>query len=126
MFTINGKLKKIEETKQVTDSFKKREFVITYESGQYPQYISFQLVQDNCGLIDGMNEGDEVKINFDVRGREWTAPDGQVKYFNSLNAWRMEKVGGEASSSNQAPLPEMAPPPKAEPVLPDEDDDLPF
>ncbi|MEM7163688.1 MAG: DUF3127 domain-containing protein [Bacteroidota bacterium] len=126
MFTINGKLKRIEETKQVTDSFKKREFVITYESGQYPQYISFQLVQDNCTLIDCMQEGDEVKINFDVRGREWTAPDGQVKYFNSLNAWRLEKMGATASSTNEPPAPEMVPPPKEEPVLPEEDDDLPF
>jgi len=125
MFTINGKLKKIEETKQVTDSFKKREFVLTHDSGQYPQYISFQLVQDNCTLIDGMQEGEEVKVNFDVRGREWTAPDGQVKYFNSLNAWRMEKVGAPAAA-NTPPVPEMAPPPASEPVLPEEDDDLPF
>ncbi|NND78012.1 MAG: DUF3127 domain-containing protein [Flavobacteriales bacterium] len=123
MFTIEGKLKRISETQQVTDSFKKREFVITQDSGPYPQYISFQLVQDNCGLIDGMQEGDEVKINFDVRGREWTAPDGQVKYFNSLNAWRMEKVGGGA---DQPPLPEVAPPPAEEPALPEEEDDLPF
>jgi len=125
MFTISGKLKKIEETKQVTDSFKKREFVLTLDSGQYPQYISFQLVQDNCTLIDGMQEGEEVKVNFDIRGREWTAPDGQVKYFNSLNAWRMERLGNTATA-NTPPAPEMAPPPASEPVLPEEDDDLPF
>ena len=123
MFTIDGKLKQVSETQQVTDSFKKREFVIVQDSGPYPQYISFQLVQDNCGLIDGMNEGDEVKINFDIRGREWTAPDGQVKYFNSLNAWRMEKVTGGA---DQPPSPEVAPPPSEVPALPEEEDDLPF
>ena len=122
MFTIDGKIKAISETQQVTDSFKKREFVLTQDSGPYPQYISFQLVQDNCGLIDGMSEGDEVKVNFDIRGREWTAPDGQLKYFNSLNAWRIEKV----SAGDQPPMPEVAPPPTEVPALPEEEDDLPF
>lgn len=123
MFTINGKLKKLEETKQVTDTFKKREFVIADDSGPYPQYISFQLVQDNCGLIDGMKEGDELKVSFDIRGREWTAPDGQMKYFNSLNAWRLEKIG---VSESPPPMPEEVPPPSEDIALPEEEDDLPF
>ena len=123
MFTITGKLKNLEETKQVTDTFKKREFVITDDSGPYPQYISFQLVQDNCGLIDGMKVDDEIKVSFDIRGREWTAPDGQVKYFNSLNAWRLEKVG---DSQNTPPMPEEVPPPTEDIQLPEEEDDLPF
>ncbi|MBL7883515.1 MAG: DUF3127 domain-containing protein [Bacteroidia bacterium] len=95
---VTGILKVKSETQQVSEKFKKREFVITDNSSQYPQHISFQLTQDKCSIIDQYNVGDELKVHFNLRGREWTNPQGEVKYFNSLEAWRIE--GGNSGSGN--------------------------
>ena len=95
---ITGILKVKGEAQQVSEKFKKRDFVLTDNSSQYPQHISFQLTQDKCNLIDQYNVGAEIKVHFNLRGREWTSPQGEVKYFNTLEAWRIE--GGAAASSN--------------------------
>ena len=97
---VTGILKVKSEAQQISDKFKKREFVLTDNSSQYPQHISFQLTQDKCGLIDSYKIGDEVKVHFNLRGREWTSPKGEIKYFNTLEAWRLE--GGAAASSNSS------------------------
>ena len=87
---IKGKIKKISETVQISDRFRKREFVVEYSNNpDYPQPIQFELVQDRCELLDSFQEGQEVEVHFDLRGREWTSPQGQVKYFNSLQAWKL-------------------------------------
>ena len=97
---ITGILKVKSEAQQVSEKFKKREFVITDNSSQYPQHISFQLTQDKCNLIDQYNVGDELKIHFNLRGREWTSPKNEVKYFNTLEAWRIETINSNAGSSS--------------------------
>lgn len=97
---ITGILKLKNDTQQVSDKFKKREFVITDNSSQYPQHVLFQLTQDKCNLLDQYGVGSEIKVHFNLRGREWTNPQGEVKYFNSLEAWRIE--GGANSASAQA------------------------
>ena len=84
MFQITGTLKAKFQESQVSDKFRKREFVITENSSQYPQILSFQLTQDRCSLIDNVNLGDEIKVHFNLRGREWTNAQGEVKYFNSF------------------------------------------
>ena len=96
-FQLTGKLKKIHPIVKVSEKFSKREFVITDESSQYPQDILFQSVQDKCSLLDTFNVGDTVQVSFNLRGREWTSPQNEVKYFNTLEAWRIE--GGQASTS---------------------------
>jgi hypothetical protein len=130
---VTGILKAKMDTKQVSDKFKSREFVLTTEpGGKYPQQVSFQLNQDKCELIDGFNVGEEIKLQFNLRGREWTNPQGEVKYFNTLEAWKIEKAG--ATSSNSAPGTAAAAPAKTnvqEPSNPtfvasNDDDDLPF
>jgi len=124
MFSITGKLVVKNGTEQVTEKFKKREFVITDEASQYPQEIIFQLTQDRVDLLDPYNEGDMIKVNFNLRGRRWQNPNtGETRFFNSLDAWRLEK---EATES--APLGSDLPPlPEAEPAnLDDGTDDLPF
>lgn len=93
---ITGILKVKTEAQQISDKFRKREFVLTDNSSQYPQHISFQLTQDKCSLLDQYNVGDELKVHFNLRGREWTSPKGEIKYFNTLEAWRIE--GGSASA----------------------------
>lgn len=91
MYTLKGELKVINETQQVSDQFKKREFVVLDASGQYAQTILFQLVQDRCDVLNDFNVGDNVEVTFFLRGREWTNPkDGTVRYFNSLDVWRVE------------------------------------
>lgn len=96
MYVLKGKIEVIKETQQVSDSFKKREFVVKDESGKYPQTILFQAVQDRAQLLDAFKVGDEVEVTFFLRGREWTNPkDGEIRYFNSLDAWKIEAVGGE-------------------------------
>lgn len=85
-FEVEGKLHKKFDTESKSATFQAREFVIE-TTGQYPQYVKFQLVQDRCGAVDPMNEGENIKVYFDLRGREW-----QGKYFTNLNAWRVEKL----------------------------------
>ncbi|HAY34287.1 MAG TPA: DUF3127 domain-containing protein [Ignavibacteria bacterium] len=92
---ISGKLFEIYETKQVTDKFKKREFVVEYVTNpEYPQYIKFQLTQNNCDYLDGFSKGDMINIQFDLTGRPWTNQSGETTYFTSLNAWRIQKAEG--------------------------------
>jgi hypothetical protein len=90
---VIGIIKVISETLRVSEKFQKREFVITTDSTTpYPQHVSFQLVQDKVELINNYKVGDEIKIQFNLRGREWNGPQG-VKYFNTLEAWRIESTG---------------------------------
>jgi hypothetical protein len=96
-FEISGKLHKKYDTEQKTSSFQAREFVIIIdETSNYPQFIKFQLTQDRCGQLDPFEEGKQIKVHFDLRGREW-----QGKYFTNLNAWRLESV--EAGSEDPGP-----------------------
>ena len=89
MYTIKGELKLIKAEQQITDSFKKREFVLSDLSGQYPQFILFQTVQDRCFILDKFKEGDRVEVYFNIRGREWISPTNEVKYFNSFDVWKI-------------------------------------
>ena len=111
MFQITGTLKAKFQESQVSDKFRKREFVITENSSQYPQILSFQLTQDRCSLIDNVNLGDEIKVHFNLRGREWTNAQGEVKYFNSLEAWKIEggKATAPAATQNSQPAASIEP-----------------
>ncbi len=129
MFKLTGTVKVVNDTVQVSDKFSKREFVVTDSSSMYPQDILFQLTQDKCSLIDGIKVNDSVEVSFNIRGREWVSPQGEVRYFNSLDAWRVEKVGqgggipqGGPSAMDLAPSPSPIESASAE----QEDDDLPF
>ncbi|HWY12985.1 MAG TPA: DUF3127 domain-containing protein [Bacteroidia bacterium] len=99
---VTGTLKVKFDTQKVSDRFQKREFVLTTEaSTPYPQHVSFQLTQDKVNLLDQYNVGDEMKIQFNLRGREWNGPQG-IKYFNTLEAWRIEKgAAGGLSTPTQ-------------------------
>lgn len=118
---ITGILKVKGEAQQVSEKFRKREFVLSDNSTQYPQHISFQLTQDKCSLIDQYNVGDEIKVHFNLRGREWTSPKNEVKYFNTLEAWRIEG-GGNSHANNAASVNSVATSFSAS----SQEDDLPF
>jgi hypothetical protein len=69
----------------VSERFSKREFVVEMaDTPKYPQVVLFQLTGDRCAQLDGLNVGDQISIEFSLRGREWRSPSGEVKYFNSL------------------------------------------
>lgn len=122
-FEITGKLVEKFESVKVTDRFTKRDFVIEQRESagvnEFVEHIKFQLIQDRCDLIDKFQLGDVIRINFNIKGRRWEK-DGNVSYFNNLEAWKIE---------SQQPAPEVqdSPPPHSiEDIPPEPSDDLPF
>lgn len=99
----SGKLHTIFETKQVSERFTKREFVVELaDNPKYPQTVLFQLTGDRCQQLDELKVGDEVRIEFSLRGREWRSPKGEVKYFNSLDVWRIEPARANMNANANA------------------------
>lgn len=123
MYTLTGTVKVINETQVISDKFKKREIVVTDASGNYPQDVLFQLTQERVEMADGIEVNDVVNISFFLRGREWTSPQGEVRYFNSLDIWKVEKNTGSAATP---PDTKVSTPENAESFTPESDDDLPF
>lgn len=125
---ISGKVKVINAEQQVSATFKKRELVVATEE-QYPQYISINFVQDKTELLDRFAIGDEVKVSINLRGREWVNPQGETKYFNDIQGWRIEALN---STSGTATPSAAAKESAAEAFAPatnfneEEHDDLPF
>lgn len=110
---IKGKLLEKFDTQQVSGSFKKREFVVEYaENPSYPEYVKFELIQDKCDLLDSMNLNQEIVIHFNLKGRKWTDPQGNIKYFNTLQAWKLEQANDlvvNQSSEESGAIPPAAP-----------------
>lgn len=94
---LEGKIKGINAEQQVSASFRKRELVVATEE-QYPQFISINFVQDKCDLLNGYKVGQNVIVSLNLRGREWINPQGETKYFNDIQGWRIEKAEAGAES----------------------------
>ena len=113
----------IKDVQEITQSFKKREFVVTTQE-QYPQDILIDLIQDKVDILNRYKVGDAVNVSINIRGREWINPEGVAKYFNTIQAWAIEPLNGEGSTSTTAAV--------AQPVYTPvdtsngDDDDLPF
>lgn len=121
-FEIEGKLVKKFDVESKTSSFQAREFVIETMDGSYSQFIKFQLVQDRVSVIDAFQEGERIKVHFDLRGREWSG-----KYFTNLNAWRVEKASEGAPAASSGGGDATFPSAVDEPAISSSaDDDLPF
>lgn len=104
---VSGKIKVLGDVKTFGDNgFRKREIVITTQE-QYPQHLLIEFVQDRCELLDSFNVGENVKISINLRGREWENPEGDVKYFNSIHGWRIEKE--DSMEKDKIPSPDEAP-----------------
>ena len=116
-----GKIHALFETQQKTERFRLREFVLELaDNPRYPQYVMFQLTGDRCEQLDGFSVGDEVRVEFSLRGREWKSPGGDVRYFNSRDVWTLDRTSDAAGAADMS-----------EPFLGDEpplppDDDVPF
>ena len=123
---VEGKIKLIGETKEFgSNGFRKREIVVTTEE-QYPQDIMVEFVQDKTDLLNSYKTGQQVKIGINLRGREWVSPQGETKYFNSIQGWRIENLAGN-SGAGAPPVPPMDQFEPASNLKDDDDsDDLPF
>jgi len=86
---VTGKVKVVSAEQQVSASFKKRELVVV-TAEQYPQSILIEFAQDKCDLLNSLQEGQEVKVHINLRGREWVNPQGEIKYFNQIQGWKVE------------------------------------
>jgi hypothetical protein len=125
---VTGRIKMVDTTKEVgSGGFKKRDVVVTTDE-QYPQHILVQFVQDKCDLLNNYQVGDNVKIDINLRGREWTNPQGETVYFNTIQGWRIGKVQAEApqAQAQSAPMPAAQTFEPAANFTEEEHDDLPF
>ncbi len=111
---VTGTIKAIEQA-QTFGTFTKRNVIVTTDE-QYPQTLAIEFVQDKCSLLDKFAVGKGVKIGVNLRGREWTNPQGEVKYFNSIQGWRIDSFVTEGGT--------IAPPLKTQAEV--EAEDLPF
>jgi hypothetical protein len=109
---LTGTIEAIMLTQQISDKFKKREFVVEIaDNPQYPESIKIEVIQDKCDDLQGYNIGDSVEVDINLKGRKWDDPNGGVKYFNTLQAWRIK--------GHQPPQPQTQPQPQ-------QNDNLPF
>ena len=119
---VIGKIKIIGDVQTFgANRFQKRELVVTTDD-QYPQMIMIEFVQDKCDLLNNYKVGQDVKVSINLRGREWINPQGEAKYFNSIQGWRIESLS-QAAPSNLPPVDQFQP---ASNVSNEEPDDLPF
>lgn len=107
---LKGTIKQINETQEISSSFKKRELVITTNE-DYPQDILVQFIQDKCDILSNYKNGDNVSVGINLRGKEWTNPQGEVKHFNTIQGWKISKDDNNVL---------------ADPVLTPPSNDLPF
>jgi len=122
-YEATGKLHVIMPVQQITDTFKKREFVLEMQDGNYPQHIKFQMTQDKTTQLDGYAVGQDVKVLFNLRGKPFTK-DGNTMYFTNLEAWRIEPMQKGESVGAGVDYSQIAP---AQPQAQNSDfDDVPF
>ncbi len=100
---VTGKIKVINEVQQVSATFKKRELVVTTDE-QYPQHILIEFNQDKCDLLNNYAIGQEVKVDINLRGREWINPQGEAKYFNQIQGWRISNTENATASAHPATI----------------------
>jgi hypothetical protein len=100
MYEIAGKIKVICETQSFASGFTKREFVITTAADKYPQDLKFEVVKDRCSMLDSFQVGQEVQVNFDIRGNEYNG-----RYYVNLSAWKIQAAVGSPASSPVAGSP---------------------
>jgi len=119
-FEVEGVLHKKFDTEKKSEKFQARDFVIEVP-GQYPQMVKFQLTQDRCEIVERHNEGDTIKVFFDLRGREW-----EGRFFTNLNAWKIEAASGQTATAAESAAPANDFPKMSDEPSTKADDDLPF
>ena len=113
---IKGKLVEIFDTDQITETFKKREFIIQdNRNPEYPEFVKVELIQDKVSLLDDLKVGDEINVLINIKGRKWEDKEGNIKYFNSIQGWKIETENEGINQENSE-----------DEINQDSDEDLPF
>ena len=100
-YETTGKLIVKDDIQNISDKFKKRDFVIEVENeknSDWNDFIKVQLTQDRCDLLDDCELNNVIKVSFNLRGRKWEN-NGQTSYFTNLEGWRIEKVSDSANNA---------------------------
>ena len=123
---VQGSIKVIGEVQEISATFKKRELVVSTDE-QYPQTLSIEFIQDKTELLNKFEIGQNVKVGINLRGREWENPQTkEIKYFNSIQGWRIELLENSSSSDDLPPLDNLSPFEPASETNDEDLDDLPF
>ena len=123
---VQGAIKVIREVQEISATFKKRELVITTDE-QYPQTLSIEFVQDKTDLLNKFEVGQNVRVSINLRGREWENPQTkEIKYFNSIQGWRIELLENSNTDDDLPPLDNLSPFEPASETNDEDLDDLPF
>jgi len=113
---IKGKLVEIFDTVQITETFKKREFIIQdNKNPEYPEFVKVELIQDKISLLDNLKVGDEINVLINIKGRKWEDKEGNIKYFNSIQGWKIETENEGINQENSE-----------DEINQDPEEDLPF
>lgn len=107
-----GTVVQVTPLQTISDKFRKQDFTIKTFDEKFPQFLTFQVVNDKCDLVRNLNVNDVVEVSYNLRGREWNSPEGVTKYFNTIEAWSIN-LSSQPVQTTQAPTNE-------------DDDDLPF
>lgn len=125
-FQTKGKLHVKYDTQQVTEKFKKREFILEIQESQYPEYIKFQLTQDKCNLLDKYQQGDVLQVHFNLKGKPFQSKTGETVYYTNLDVWRIDSASETqkqpTAPNADAPFPTIP----ADIPIHSDTDDLPF
>ena len=123
---VQGSIKVIGEVQEISATFKKRELVVSTDE-QYPQPLSIEFIQDKTDLLNKFEIGQNVKVGINLRGREWENPQTkEIKYFNSIQGWRIELLENSNSDDDLPPLDNLSPFEPASETNDEDLDDLPF
>ena len=123
---VQGSIKVIGEVQEISATFKKRELVVSTDE-QYPQTLSIEFIQDKTELLNKFEIGQNVKVGINLRGREWENPQTkEIKYFNSIQGWRIELIENSNSDDDLPPLDNLSPFEPASETNDEDLDDLPF
>ncbi len=103
---IQGTIHLVKKTRVISEKFRVRELiVIPADNSKYPQYVPFQVTNSACESLDEYEPGQLVEIEFQLRGREWTSPAGEVRYFGTNQINQMWKIGDEPSPATDDEIP---------------------
>ena len=98
--SVKGTIKQINQ--QATFGKTQKQSVIILTDEKYPQSLEVDFINDKISLLQGYDQGEKVEIAVNIRGREWTSPKNEVKYFTSLTGWKIDRtVGLTNATQNQ-------------------------
>ena len=102
---VTGKIHFVGTLRKVSEKFKSKDVVLLTDE-KFPQYITIQLTQDKTDLISQNNVGEQVEVSINLRGREWKSPQGEIKYFNTIEGWQINAVEGAVENKGRQALKE--------------------